>query len=417
MYGSNRQSKRRFASLAECVGAFLVGLSITFGATAGSLEQAKRIHDRIAGVPPDTQTLAEMTSIIDGSGGGAAGAEAAADIALGHPEFYRTTLKNFVTPWTNREFDVFAPLNDYTATVIGLVRDDGDFREVLTGTVLYVGDGTSGEPAYDPSSNAHYEYLESSGADLAAVLQPVPQSSLTGIPGSAAAGVLTSRAASKSFFIAGTNRAMFRFTLVNHLCRDLEQVADISNSPDRIRQDVTRSPGGDSRLFRNNCVGCHAGMDPLAQAFAYYNFEYDPDADPTGELGRLVYNGEGSTDPQTQTRVQAKYHINQNNFPFGFVTPDDSWDNYWRSGKNRNLGWSDALPGSGSGARSMAEELANSDAFAECQVEKVFETVCLREATDAADRQQLELMAASFVTSGYNLKQPFKESAAYCRGS
>lgn len=380
-------------------------------ALAGPAEQAKRMHDRIAGVPPSREVLTQMTSLIESGG-----AEAAAELALTHPDFYRTTLKNLVTPWTNREFDVFAPLNDYTATVIGLVRDDRDFREVMTGSTLYVGDGQTGEPAYSPDNNAHYEFLEQAGANLAEVLEERSQTSLTGIPSSASAGVLTSRAASRAFFIAGTNRAMFRFTLVNHLCRDLEQVADISGSPDRIRQDVTRSPGGDSRLFRNNCVGCHSGMDPMAQAFAYYNYQYDPDSDPTGELGRLVYNDIGVTDAATGSRVQAKYHINENNFPFGFVTPDDQWDNYWRVGRNRNLGWSDSLSGTGNGARSMAEELANSDAFASCQVEKVFQAVCLRSPVDGNDRAQLVSMTGSFVSSGYNLKQPFIESAAYCRG-
>lgn len=383
---------------------------------AGSVEQAKRMHDRIAGVPPSSSVLIEMTDLLDADGDATANAEAAAALAVEHPDFYRTTLKNLATPWTNRDFDIFAPLNDYSATVIGLVRDDRDFREVLIGSTLYVGNGQTGEPGYSASNNAHYEFLEQAGADLSSVLVPQAQTSLTGIPDSATSGVLTSRAASKAFFIAGTNRAMFRFTLVNHLCRDLEQVADTTRPPDRIRQDVTRSPGGDSRLFRNNCVGCHSGMDPMAQAFAYYNFEYDADNDPTGESGRLVYNDAGATDPETLTRVQAKYHINENNFPFGFVTPDDSWANYWRQGQNRNLGWNESLPGEGAGARTMAEELANSDAFASCQVEKVFETVCLRPAIDSGDRSQLSQMTASFVANGYNLKRPFIEAAAYCRG-
>ena len=73
---------------------------------------------------------------------------------------------------------------------------------------------------------------------------------------------MTSRAAAQSFFIAGTNRAMFRFTVLNHMCRDLEEIHDTTRPPDRIRQDVSRSPGGDARLFLNNCVGCHSGMDP-----------------------------------------------------------------------------------------------------------------------------------------------------------
>jgi hypothetical protein len=93
------------------------------------------------------------------------------------------------------------------------------------------------------------------------------------LPPDATAGVITTRAAARAFFSAGTNRAMFRFTLINHMCNDLEQVADVSLPPDRIRQDVSRSPGGDSRVFLNNCVGCHTGMDPMTQAFAYYNYE------------------------------------------------------------------------------------------------------------------------------------------------
>ena len=80
----------------------------------------------------------------------------------------------------------------------------------------------------------------------------------TGLPPDATAGVLTSRAAAQAFFVAGTNRAMFRFTLMNHLCNDLEQLNDTTRAPDRIRQDVSRSPGGDSRIFLNSCVGCHS---------------------------------------------------------------------------------------------------------------------------------------------------------------
>jgi hypothetical protein len=109
--------------------------------------------------------------------------------------------------------------------------------------------------------------------NLFAALTPLTQSSVLGIPAAATAGLLTSRASSEAFFVDGTNRAMFRFTMMNHMCRDMEQVHDTSLPPDRIRQDVSRSPGGDSRIFLNNCIGCHSGMDPFAQAFAYYDFD------------------------------------------------------------------------------------------------------------------------------------------------
>ena len=126
---------------------------------------------------------------------------------------------------------------------------------------------------------------------------PSPRS--PAFPPAATAGVMTTRAAAKAFFIDGTNRAMFRFTLLNHMCDDLEQVKDITRVPDRIRQDVSRSPGGDSRLFLNNCIGCHSGMDPLAGAFAYYDYVYDVDDRP----GRPERPARVRRDPRP--RVQA----------------------------------------------------------------------------------------------------------------
>ena len=51
------------------------------------------------------------------------------------------------------------------------------------------------------------------------------QSAVYGLPAAATAGIMTTRAGASAFFIAGTNRAMFRFTMINHLCHDMEQVA------------------------------------------------------------------------------------------------------------------------------------------------------------------------------------------------
>jgi hypothetical protein len=379
--------------------------------SAGPLEQAKRMHDRLAGVPGTNNIIQEMADLIE-----AGDAQGAAQIAMQSPNFYNVTIKNWVTPWTNEEFDVFAPLNDYTATVIGMVRDDVDFRQVLTGDILYIGNSSVNAPSYSTNNNAHYESLESQGADLSTVLVATTQSSLTGIPAEATAGVMTTRGAAKSFFKDGTNRAMFRFTLMNHMCADLESFKDTSRPPDRVRQDVARSPGGDSRIFTNSCSGCHSGMDPLAQAFAYYNYEYDVESDPDGENGRVVYNAEGQIDPETQLRVQAKYWINSNNFQYGYVTKSDTWDNYWREGQNQTIGWSADLPGTGSGAKSMGEELANSQTFASCQVKKVFKNVCLRAPQDEADRTAITQIQSEFMGNNYNIKNVFAATADYCKG-
>ena len=391
------------------VGLLLLSLNVE----AGPREQAKRIHDRIAGVPADAATLNSMEAdIIAGD------VIAAAYTAMQHPSFYNVTVKNMVTPWTNEEQTVFAPLNDYIATVIGMVRDGVDFRQLLYGDILYVGDSALGLPAYSNSSNAHYQTMEQNGVDLKTALVQTTQSSVTGLNPAATAGVMTTRAGAKAFFIDGTNRAMFRFTMKNHLCNDLEQIKDVTRPTDRIRQDVSRSPGGDSRIFLNACAGCHAGMDPMAQAFAYYDYQYDGDADPDAENGRLVYNDVGMIDPNTGTRVKKKYHINANNFKYGYQTQDDRWDNYWRNGPNALLGWdtqNQGLPASGNGAKSLGVELANSEAFASCQVKKVFKAICLRAPT-TTDLTKIDSMVASFKASSYNLKQVFAEAADYCKG-
>jgi len=389
-----RWSPTHAGSIVMRVTALVALAALAAAAQAGPREQARRIHDRIAGVPPTDAVLGAMQAEIT-----AGRTQQAALMAMDNPAFYSVTLKNLVTPWTNRDQTVFAPLNDYTATVIGMVRDDVPFDELLSADILYTGAGGLGLPAVSASSNTHYEQIESRNLDLRTALVRTTQSGVYGTPPAATAGVMTTRAAAQSFFIAGTNRAMFRFTMLNHMCRDLEEIQDTSRPPDRIRQDVSRSPGGDARLFLNNCVGCHAGMDPMAQAFAYYTYD--------DTQGRMVYTG---------ASVQPKYFNNDSTFAFGFRTPDDQWENRWRQGQNALLGWDASLPGSGSGAKSLGEEFGASDAFASCQVEKVFRTVCLRAPENASDRGQVATMASSFRASGYRLKQAFADAATYCMG-
>ena len=392
----------------------VLAISIMSPAQAGFREQAKRMHDRLAGVPPSDEVLLTMENML------AAGNDRdAAFEAMKNKNFYNVTLKNFAAPWTNRDRSVFVPLNDYIATVIGMIRDDIPFNTLLSANLTYV--GNTG-PAPSRNNNDHYAQLERDNVDLSlrANLDGVAQSSIQQIPAAATAGVITSRAASKAFFIAGTNRAMFRFTMVNHMCNDMEQLHDPKLPPDRIRQDVSRSPGGDSRLFLNNCVGCHTGMDPMAQAFAYYN--YVPVGDT--EAGALVYSATG---PGPGGVVQDKYFNNDLNFPQGYRTPDDRWDNYWRgewlvdeqrfrTGQNNYLGFSNQLPGFGNGAKSLGEEIGNSQAFASCQVKKVFRTVCLRE-PDLPDQGMVGTLTTEFMTSlNYSMKEVFAQTAAYCKG-
>lgn len=374
--------------------AALMFIGAVLPAEADTLEQAKRMHDRLTGVPPTAAVLASMQSQIAGGN-----AIDAAFEAMNNPAFYNATLKNWITPWTNRDEDKFAPLNDYTATVIGIIRDEDDYRKILYDDVLYVPVGFG---AYGLNNNNAYAALEAADANMgsSSVLTRTTQIAVTG---NDTAGIMTTRAAARAFFIDGTNRAMFRFTLKNHLCNDMEQVQDITRPTDRIRQDVTRSPGGDSRIFMNTCVGCHSGMDPMAQAFAYYDFTYT--AAGSEDSGTLVF---------TPGQVNEKYFINDKHFTPGFVTPNDRWDNYWRSGPDTAIfGWA-AGAGTGHGPKSMGQELANSQAFAVCSVKKVFKVVCLRDPAPA-DQSAFTAMLNNF-NSSHNLKHTFAEAAVHCSG-
>lgn len=375
---------------------------------ADNRTQAKRIHDRLAGVVPSAAVLDSMVTKIDAND-----EIGAAYLAMENKHFYNATLVNLITPWTNEARAVFpediddeGTLNDYTATVIGVIRDDLDFRTILYGDLLYVGAGGLGLTNYSYSNNQHYQDLENLGANLGdpTVLVSVSQAANTSgiLTVADTAGVMTTRAAAKAFFTGGTNRAMFRFTVLNHLCEDMEQLKDVTLPSDRIRQDVSRSPGGDSRIFMNACIGCHTGMDPMTQAFAYYE-----------------YNDASTVLEFTNNVVQPKNLINSDNFKPGFIVPDNKWDNYWRQGQNSLLGWDLTLPGGGNGsgaASGMGQELAHSKRFASCQVEKVFKAVCLRPAGNANDRAAVKTITDNFVATGHKLKQVFAETAVYCKG-
>jgi hypothetical protein len=360
------------------------------------IDRARRMHDRLAGVPPDDATLATMASYIGNNQ-----ADLAADLAMQNPAFYNVVLKNFVTPWTNEDQTVFAPLNDYTATIVGMIRDDVPFNLILSEDIIYTGANGLVTPNHQQTSNAHYEALEDAGVDLSddTMLIRRTQSGLSGSQVSAneAAGIFTTRAAAEAFFSAGTNRAMWRFTAINHLCRDMEALNDITRPGDRIRQDVTRSPGGDSEIFLNTCFGCHAGMDGLVGAFAY--FEWDE------TQSRLI---------QTPGVVQDKFLINGNAFSFGYITTDNSWINYWREGQNSLLDWRGASD-RGFGAKSLGAEVAASRGFSVCQVEKVFKQVCFRGPKDQDDRDAIESIADDFEANGiYSMKGVFASVSEHC---
>lgn len=368
-------------------------------AYAGPREQAKRIHDRLAGVPPSGAVLDSMaTKITNGD------SMAAAFEAMDNPAFYNTTVRQFATPWTNRDQTLFVDMNDLVATVIGMVRDEVPFDQVLYEDIVYVGTAAATNIAYSQTDNDHYLDLQLNRIDLSDVanLERLRQSDLPNSPIGIdeTAGIMTTRGFSQAFMIAGTNRAPVRFATLNFLCMDMEDFRDLTAHPDRIRQDVSRSPGGDSSIFLNDCLTCHAGLDGLAGAFAYYDYDEATE--------QLVY---------TDGNVQAKYVNDAGTFRFGYETAEDSWINYWRTGPNGFVGWNGPGSGAGTGAKSLGMELAQTRQFAECQVKKAFEKVCYRKPNGPADEQAVEAIATSFEANNRSMKRVFAETATYCMGN
>lgn len=343
------------------------------------------MHNRIASVPPEDTVLNEMSKRLkEGDTLGAA------LVAVKNPNFYNITIKNWATPWTNKQQTSRAPLNDFVATVIGMARDNVPFDQILYGDIIYTAGNAIGQQ-YSPSSNQHYATLESQGSDLFAVLERNQQSSLNSSL-TDVAGALTTRAFGEAFFKAGTNRAAVRFSLLNFLCYDLEQLQDTTIADYRIRRDVERQPGGDSNLFKNKCAGCHAGMDALAGAFAYFDWS-----------GEFISYSNG--------QVAQKYAINKNNFPAGYVTIDDSWINLWSQGQNARLGWNSTKEGRG--AQSYGKMLAASEAFPICMAKRAVSSLCKSDINEIPN-ESVQAIAAEFKESNFSLKHLFATVASRC---
>lgn len=367
----------------------LCAIFLSLSSYGGNREKAYRLHIRITGVPPSQAMLNQYEVMI------ATGKEVdAARMMMNDSSFYNITLKNWVKKWSNQEQTNRVDLNDYTATVIGAVRDNLPFNSILYSDILYIGENTSEDiEPYSNENNKHYEELESKNVDLKTALVRRTQSTVSGI--SQTSGVLTTRASAEAFFSAGTNRRVNRFLFMNYLCKDYEALHDITVPDIFVRRDVDRSPGGDSRTYKNKCVGCHAGQDSFANAWAYYDYD--------GK--KLVYS---------PGQVVGKVNLN-NLFPARAAVNNDSWTNLWAYGQNSSLGWRGSQ--SGTGGRSFAYNVATTKAFANCMAEKSFEWLCLIKNPNSEQKEEIAQLANEFESiDNYNLKELLAKTSSLCLG-
>jgi len=153
-----------------------------------------------------------------------------------------------------------------------------------------------------------------------------------------------------------------------------------------VRRDVDRAPGGDATTYQNVCLGCHAGMDAGAGAFAFL--------DNADGLESSTVN------PKNTQSVVAT--------PVGYITRDDSWE--MRFTRNQNAAFQFRGPLSGKGPAEFGKMIANSVGFSRCMAERAFTRVCNRK-PHSTEKSVIEALKDRFEGSNYNLKSLFEAAA------
>lgn len=395
-------------------------------------QQAYLLYNRIAGVPPDREVLDLARGLLEKNKKGEA-----ALLATKDPAFYNIKLRNMFGAWSNVSSDVSSDLNDMVATMIGMVRDDVPFNQVLSADLLYVATESAmpelteiannrpesdreknkknwrnqqddGPPSYSLSDNELFSLLQES--DLQKNLKKVTQSEMPeALPDKAIAGVLSTRGFGEAFYSAGTNRRATAFVLKNFLCHEIEELHDVNagdgslGADQFVRQDVDRTPGGDGGLFRSRCLGCHAGMDAMSGWSVYYDYRAPDDR----SAPRLMYN-----DRAVQEKVGRNKYLEDPKFIAAHTPKNDSFTNIWVKGPNARLGWGDNI--SGNGAAEWGQMITASKAFARCMVTHAYNAVCFNPPDSESEQDVVSEIADLFIADNYKMRNMIAATAVSC---
>jgi hypothetical protein len=428
----------------SAVGGGLNGDSMTFrvlslgligvpASPAAAKRIAERMWNRIVGTPVDlgspTQVAAadNMTNMLMQGR-----ALEAANIATQQKNFLDITVRGLATTLSNRIKDPAFGLTDFVTTWIGIIRDNESAQQLLLSDYVYVPESVkinnnqeqcAQSAAY--TNNAAFNAIVDQGLSISDNIRKKRQCIFnsprnfgsTPQPLNDAAGLLTTRGWAAAHFYMGTNRRALEFTFDVFMCKSLDDIRDTYAPDYRVRRDVSRAPGGDPKVYNTDCMSCHGTMDAASGAFAFFDYYPNPSNDDpnpvTSADARLFYARTGYADGDW------KYNINPNTFPAGWITGDDSWLNFYTNERNADqLGWSENVPSSGFGAKSLATMFANSRAFAECMSKRVFAQLCKRPA-DGGDTGILTAIVDDFIGSNYNMKRLYARVAALqtCSGS
>ncbi len=269
--------------------------------------------------------------------------------------------------------------NDAMSLIYYIIKNENNFKEVLTADYYYL-------PSVFFNRNLNnWDSSDFQGSDSLTNRTYVKRNPQRTNNPDLAAGVLTTNKWASIYYSAGTNRRAVKGLFNSFLCTPIEIWRDSGLSPHRIRQDVDRLPGGNPRVFKNECIKCHAPMDALAGAFAELNFEDD-------------------SFTRKKNEIDPKYHLNSNVYPDGYRTHDNSWENLIRFNHNEKFGFK--APFKGKGLNSLAKSIADSDGFRNCMSQRVYKRVCLKDIDLFGDINNE--LAKKLKKDNYNLKHHFK---------
>ena len=353
-------------------------------------------------IPIDDSRLTQMETLLK-----AGNPRAAVAIASSDPLFYDVQIREVAKIMSTRDQSIRAPMSDFVATFIGVVRDSDtrSAKELLTGNFTYRVDPAviatlpagatirQVELADFIQSNNHYNDLATRRLSPSAVLIPsTPQRAMQGgvaVNHPDPAGLLTTRAFVEAHAVAGTNRRPIEEMMQEFMCVDMAGWADGNAPDDRVAQDVTRTPSGSVNLYLTTCKTCHSGMDGLRGAWAFVDFNNNAQTISTTVLGKMTRN--------------------QTEYPQGYRMTDNSWVNNATLGKNADqFGWRSSTTGTGLG--SLGRLVADSRGFSRCMVKKAFQAVCRRTPL-AGEESLVRSLADQFEADGYHTRRMYENVA------
>lgn len=383
-----------------------------------NLKKAQDIFQRLTGIktPLYDPVLAQMEARL-----GQNDPLGAAALATADPHFYNITVRDFASKMSNRSETINVPLNDFTATVVGAVRDEINSQRLLWDNITYVADvkkmAVPSSKVQDLlKSNNHYMVLDNQRADLANVLIPTTQKIYDGakaVDMPAPAGLLTTRAWMSEHAVAGTNRRLVEFSLREFLCTPIEKAADSTGPDNVVARDIDRFPGGSHTKFTVSCRSCHTILDGFRPAFSHFTFNNNhimhSFASPTVSTQADEDNGLGmfKSKDAGASYVHDKLNKNETVFSDGRITKDDNWINNAANGANLTyFNWKQL---SGKGIKDFGKMLSESKQFPICMANRIYTQVCKR-APASSENDFLNSAATEFATQrNYNLKFLFQK--------